>query len=77
MNKKQLSERDICTKFITPALEQAGRDAEGHNKNPHEVEVNHRDPEELMAEYQQIVNQLETAQVALKAELMACLGGKS
>jgi len=24
MNKKNLSERDICTKFITPALEQAG-----------------------------------------------------
>lgn len=24
MNKKQLSERDICTKFITPAIEQAG-----------------------------------------------------
>ncbi|MGQ4647205.1 EcoAI/FtnUII family type I restriction enzme subunit R [Lyngbya aestuarii] len=24
MNKKQLSERDICTKFITPALEKAG-----------------------------------------------------
>lgn len=24
MNKKQLSERDICTKFITPALKQAG-----------------------------------------------------
>jgi type I restriction enzyme R subunit len=24
MNKHQLSERDICTKFITPALEQAG-----------------------------------------------------
>lgn len=24
MDKKQLSERDICTKFITPALEQAG-----------------------------------------------------
>jgi type I restriction enzyme, R subunit len=24
MNKKQLSERDICSKFITPALEQAG-----------------------------------------------------
>lgn len=24
MNKKTLSERDICTKFITPALEQAG-----------------------------------------------------
>lgn len=26
MNKKQLSERDICTKFITPALESAGWD---------------------------------------------------
>jgi type I restriction enzyme R subunit len=26
MNKKQLSERDICTKFITPALERAGWD---------------------------------------------------
>jgi type I restriction enzyme R subunit len=26
MNKKQLSERDICTKCITPALEQAGWD---------------------------------------------------
>jgi type I site-specific restriction endonuclease len=24
MNKKQLSERDVCTKFITPALRQAG-----------------------------------------------------
>ncbi|MFH2122899.1 MAG: four helix bundle suffix domain-containing protein [Pseudomonadota bacterium] len=24
MNKKQLSERDICTKYITPALEKAG-----------------------------------------------------
>ena len=24
MDKKQLSERDICTKFITPALRQAG-----------------------------------------------------
>jgi type I site-specific restriction endonuclease len=26
MIKKQFSERDICTKFITPALEQAGWD---------------------------------------------------
>ena len=24
MNKKDLSERDICTKFITPAIQQAG-----------------------------------------------------
>jgi len=26
MNKKELSERDICTKFITPAVEKAGWD---------------------------------------------------
>jgi type I restriction enzyme R subunit len=26
MNKKSLSERDICTKFITPAVENAGWD---------------------------------------------------
>jgi type I restriction enzyme R subunit len=26
MDKKQLSEQDICTKFITPALRQAGWD---------------------------------------------------
>ncbi len=26
MNKKKLSERDICTKFITPAVKQAGWD---------------------------------------------------
>jgi type I restriction enzyme, R subunit len=26
MNKKELSERDICTKFITPALRKAGWD---------------------------------------------------
>lgn len=26
MNKKDLSERDICTKFITPAVTQAGWD---------------------------------------------------
>lgn len=29
MNKKTLSERDICTKFITPALEKAGWDKHG------------------------------------------------
>ena len=26
MDKKSLSERDICTKFITPAIESAGWD---------------------------------------------------
>jgi len=24
MDKRELSERDICTKFITPAIQQAG-----------------------------------------------------
>ncbi|WP_157858125.1 hypothetical protein [Pelodictyon luteolum] len=38
---------------------------------------NHRDPEGPMVEYQQVVHQLEAAQAALKAELMACLGGKA
>ena len=45
-------------------------------KNPHEIEVNHRDPEELMREYRQTVHQLEAAQAALKQELLAALGGK-
>ncbi len=44
-------------------------------KNPHEVAVNHRDPEELMEEYQEIVKKLEAAQAALKQELMQALGG--
>jgi type I restriction enzyme M protein len=46
-------------------------------KNPHEVEVHHRDPKELMQEYKEIVCRLEAAQNALKAELMQALGGKS
>jgi type I restriction enzyme M protein len=45
-------------------------------KNPHQVAVNHRDPEELMAEYQEIARRLDAAQQALKAELTACLGEK-
>ncbi|GEM21404.1 hypothetical protein NONS58_28440 [Nitrosococcus oceani] len=46
-------------------------------KNPHEVELEHQDPAELMIEYQAIVRQLETTQQALKNELMACLGAKT
>ena len=29
MNKRDLSERDICTKFITPAVVKAGWDIQG------------------------------------------------
>jgi type I restriction enzyme M protein len=46
-------------------------------KNPHEVEINHRDPEDLMREYHEIVRRLEAAQNALKTELITSLGGKS
>ncbi len=59
-----------------PAKELAERNYHLDRKNPYEMEVNHRDAEELMVEYLQIVNQFEAAQQALKAELMACLGGK-
>ncbi len=45
-------------------------------KNPHEVEVNHRSPEDLMLEYQEIVSKLETVQNELKIELIKALGGK-
>ena len=46
-------------------------------KNPHAVEVTHRDPAELMAEYQDISRQLAQAQQALKAELLAALRGSA
>jgi len=46
-------------------------------KNPHEVEVNHGEPDELMQEYLEIVHQLEAAQTALKKDLMEALGGES
>lgn len=46
-------------------------------KNPHAVEINHRDPADLMAEYQEINRQLSEAQSALKAELMQALEGNA
>jgi type I restriction enzyme M protein len=44
--------------------------------NPHKVEVNHRDPDELMAEYLEIDRQMRDAQNSLKQELIRALGGK-
>jgi type I restriction enzyme M protein len=58
-------------------MEQAERNYNLDYKNPHEVEVNHQDPEELMAKYKQIVHQLEAAQEDLNGELMGCFGGKA
>lgn len=46
------------------------------SKNPYEEELKHRDPADLMSEYQEIVSKLHTAQDTLKAELMAALGGR-
>ncbi|WP_175889685.1 type I restriction-modification system subunit M [Burkholderia cepacia] len=55
------------------ATEIAARNYNLYCDNPHEVEVNHRDPDELMAEYREIAWQLTEAQNALKAELVAAL----
>ena len=58
------------------AKELAARNYNLDCKNPHREEVNHRDPEELMQEYYEIVQKLEAAQADLKHELMQALGGK-
>ena len=42
-------------------------------KNPHEVMVNHGEPDELMAEYLEIAQQMKSAQDALKQELVKAL----
>ena len=46
-------------------------------KNPHQVEVDHGNPVELMSEYQQIVRDLKKAQDTLKSELMDALASTS
>jgi len=56
----------------------SAKDIEARNynldcKNPHEIEVNHRDPDELMQEYLEIARQLEAAKTALKQELIEAL----
>lgn len=42
-------------------------------KNPHEVAVEHGDPDELMVEFLDITRQLQVAQQALKTELLTAL----
>ena len=58
------------------AKELAARNYNLDCKNPHREAVNHRDPEELMQEYYEIVRKLESAQASLKHELMQALGGR-
>lgn len=55
------------------AAEIAGRNYNLDCKNPHEVMVNHGDPEELMGEYLAITQQMQAAQDALKQELVEAL----
>jgi len=45
-------------------------------KNPHVVDIIHRDPDELMQEYEEICAQLIATRDSLKTELMKALGGK-
>jgi type I restriction enzyme M protein len=55
------------------AQEIAARNYNLDCKNPHEVEVNHGDPDELMQEYLDISQQMKDAQDALKQELIQAL----
>lgn len=45
-------------------------------KNPHVVDIDHGDPDELMKEYEEISKQLIATRDALKKELMQALGDK-
>jgi type I restriction enzyme M protein len=62
--------------WMVSAAEIVARNYNLDCKNPHEVEVHHGDPEELMQEYLEIVRQLEAAQAALKRELIDAIGGR-
>jgi type I restriction enzyme M protein len=46
-------------------------------KNPNRIDAAHLDPEELLAEYRQLMNEAQTTRDALKEELMKALGGTS
>ncbi|MCK5199202.1 MAG: N-6 DNA methylase, partial [Spirochaetales bacterium] len=46
-------------------------------KNPHVMDENHGDPEDLLKEYLQLEKDVENTRNKLKAELMASLGGKA
>jgi type I site-specific restriction endonuclease len=63
VNKKALSEQDICTKFITPALKQAGWDE--FSRIREEVSEQHRivaRVDELMAFFDRLEAQLTSTQ---------------
>ncbi len=74
--EKRRARKETEYAWKVSAKEIADRNYNLDIKNPHHVDIVHRDPEELMKEYQAIVKQLEAAQLALKKELMQALGGK-
>jgi type I restriction enzyme M protein len=45
-------------------------------KNPHKIDVEHGDLEEMLGEYQQLLDELGETRLTLKQELMAALGGE-
>jgi len=54
-------------------------EAQGYNlniKNPHQIDMVHGDPAELLAEYHELSEQVQATQNALKQELLAALGGR-
>jgi hypothetical protein len=77
MNKKCLSERDICTKFVTPAIIDAKKIKEtGYNldiKNPHDPGTTVGDPDKLLAEYQQLLAVVNETREKLRRELETAL----
>jgi type I restriction enzyme M protein len=46
-------------------------------KNPHKIDVEHGDLEEMLVEYQQLLDELGETRLTLKEELMTALGGES
>ncbi len=56
------------------AAEIAARNYNLDCKNPHQVTVDHGDPEELMQGYLETLHQFKLAQDALKQELIQALG---
>ncbi len=71
MLKKSLSERDICTRYITPAVQSAGWDLQIQIR-----EENLGGPDELLAEDKTLLINVAEMREALKRELMDALGGE-
>ena len=64
MNKKDLTERDICTQFITPTLMGARWDFQSHD-----ARFPQGDPEELLAKF----DEAEKKAAALRDQLKTAL----